>query len=237
MQARVRWGAAGLILGLVVALTLPSLGDPTPTPSPEAPNRTVTVTGTATIRSQPDEAVVTLGVQTQDQSAQAAMQENANKMTDVLKVLIDRGVRRDDIATSGISLYPNYSDDGRFITGFTAQNQVNVTVRDMGTVGEVIDAAVAAGANMMSGVSFQLSNENQGIDRALQEAVANARSKAEVLSQAGGATLGDVLQISETNYAPGPPIFAETAAAGAPTPVMPPTIETQVSVTVTWALS
>ncbi len=234
MHGRVRWGAAGLIVGLAAALALPSFAQTAPTPSPGATARTVTVTGTATIRSAPDEAGVTLGVQTQSQSAQDAMQQNANKMSDVLKSLADLGIRRDDIATSGISLYPNYGNNGQDITSYTAQNQVDVTVHDLGSVGKVIDRAVAAGANLTTGIAFQLSNQNQGLDEALKRAVADARSKAEVLSQAGGASLGDVISITE-GAPPVPPIYA-SAAAGAPTPVVPPTLETQVSVSVTWAL-
>ena len=85
MKAKVSWGTAGLLLGLIAALTLPSLAQ-TPSPSPETgSDRSVTVTGSATIRSAPDEAVVTLGVQTQAPAAQGAMQQNASRMNDVIR--------------------------------------------------------------------------------------------------------------------------------------------------------
>ena len=154
MKAKVRWGAAGVILGLAAALTLPSLAPPTPGGSG---GRTVTVTGMSTIRSAPDEAVITLGVQTQSQSAQDALQENATKMSKVVDALMGDGIKPADLATVGVNLYPNYDSNGTTVVSYTAQNQVNATVHDLNKVGQVIDDAVAAGANLASGISFQLS--------------------------------------------------------------------------------
>ncbi len=94
MKAKVSWGAAGLLLGLVAALTLPSLAQTSsPSPGTDGSGRTVTVTGSATIRSAPDEAVVTLGVQTQAPTAQGALQQNASRMNDVVKALLGDGVK------------------------------------------------------------------------------------------------------------------------------------------------
>lgn len=242
MKAKATWGAAGVILGLAAALTLPSLAQtsPPPTASPGSDGRTVTVTGTATIRSSPDEAVVTLGVQTQSQSAQDALQENASKMGDVVHVILGDGIKPADLATVGLNLYPNYDSNGTIVVSYTAQNQVNVTVHALDTVGQVIDDAVAAGANLTSGISFQLSGENQGVDGALADAVADARSKAEAIAAASGATLGPVVQVTEGGGYVLPPVpyyGAVAEAAGATTPVQPPTIETQVTVTAVWSLA
>lgn len=236
MKGRIRWAAAGLVLGLAAALTLPSFAQPSPTPGNGSTDRTVTVTGSATIRSAPDEAVVTLGVRTQATSAQRAMEENASKMTEVMKALLDLGIRQDDIATAGINLYPSYDENGQAVDSYTAENQVSVTVRDLNAIGRTIDEAVAAGANLASGIAFQLSDESHGVEDALRAAVANARSKGEVLAEAGDGSLGQVLHISETSLTPGP-VFDRVEAFAGETPVSPPTLETVVSVTVTWALS
>lgn len=239
MKSKATWGAAGVILGLAAALTLPSLAQTSPPPTtPASDGRTVTVTGTATIRSSPDEAVVTLGVQTQSQSAQDALQENASKMNLVVESILGDGIKPDDLATVGVNLYPNYDGNGTTVGSYTAQNQVNVTVHDLDKVGQVIDDAVAAGANLASGISFQLSDQNQGVDQALADAVANARSKAEAIAAASDATLGPVVQVTEGGgYAPPVPYFGAVAeAAGSTTPVQPPTIETQVTVTAVWFL-
>ena len=159
MKGRIGWAAAGLVLGLAAALTLPSLAQPSPTPGDGSTDRTVTVIGSATIRSAPDEAVVTLGVHTQATSARQAMEENAAKMTEVMKALLDLGISQDDIATVGINLYPSYDENGQAVDSYTADNQVSVTVRDLKEIGRTIDEAVAAGANLASGIAFQLSDE------------------------------------------------------------------------------
>ncbi|HEX5949474.1 MAG TPA: SIMPL domain-containing protein [Actinomycetota bacterium] len=240
MKGNAKWGSAGLALGVTVALMLPSLAQSSD-PEPGAMERTVTVSGTAAITSDPDEAVVTLGVQTQAQTAEAAMRDNANRMNEVIQAVRREGVAADDVATAWINLYPRYDDNGNAIVGYTAENQVNVTVRAMDDIGTVIDAAIEGGANLSSGIAFGLSDESAGAEDALAEAVADARSKAEALAAASGAQLGAVVSVVESG-APSPPVMyrdyavAEAATvAGAP-PVETPTIETEVGVTVTWEL-
>jgi len=239
MNRRTTWGIAGLVLGLAAALTLPTFAqtDP-PSPEPDTDRRTVTVSGSAIVRSAPDEAVVTLGVQTQAGTAEEAMAQNAERMGQVIRALLDQGLREEDLATSYLSLYPRYADSGLTVVGFTAENQVTATVRDLGRVGRMIDRAVEAGANLTGGISFRLSGENEAADRALADAVADARGKAELLASAAGASLGQVVSISEAGAPTPPPVYYDVAVdAEARTPVLPPQLETQVSVTVTWALA
>ena len=236
---RIGYVVAGVVLGALVALQLPSSAQTTPSSTPS--QRSVTVTGTATIKAAPDEAIVSLGVQTQANTAQGALSDNAAKMTKVLAALADQGIAKGDIATSYVSLYPTYGSNGQDITGYQAQNQIDVTIHDLSKVGQVIDAAVGAGANLSNGITFQLSDQNQGMDQALTDAVKNARDKAETLAAAGGASLGDAITIQEGTPPVYPPVtydrFAAAGAASSPTPIEPPTIQTQVTVTVTWALS
>jgi uncharacterized protein YggE len=124
------------------------------------------------------------------------------------------------------------------VVGFTAENQVTVTVRDLERVGTIIDLAVDAGANLSSGITFRMSEANPGADRALTEAVADARRKAELLATAGVHALGQVLTITELSSTVAPPVVSAEAAAvdAAATQVLPPTLESQVSVSVTWSL-
>jgi uncharacterized protein YggE len=239
MKAKVSWGAAGLVLGLVAALTLPSLAQSTsPSPGTGGAGRTVSVTGSATIRSAPDEAVVSLGVQTQAPTAQGSLQQNASRMNEVMKAILGDGVKSADIATAWVNLYPNYDSGGTAIVSYTAQNQVDVAVRDLSNVGSIIDDAVGAGADLSNGIQFQLSDQNQGVEQALGEAVANARVKAEALATASDTSLGSVVTITEGTTPQYPPVpFAADAGRGeASTPISPPTLETQVTVTVVWSL-
>ena len=117
---RIGYISAGVVLGTIVALTLPSLAQDTGSPVPSTADRTVTVNGTATIKAKPDEAVVGLGVQTQANTAQGALSENATKMTALIAALMDKGIAKDDIATSYVSIYPTYGNNGMDITGYQA---------------------------------------------------------------------------------------------------------------------
>ena len=239
MKKNVRWGIAGLVAGLAAALAIPTFAQTTPPAGGGSSERTVTVTGSATIRSAPDEAVITLGVRTQAPTAEGAMQQNANRMAAIMRVLLDQGLSQGDIATAWINLYPNYDSSGLTIVGYTAENQVTATVRDMGRIGRIIDGTVESGANVLGGIAFQLSDENEGRDDALAEAVADARRKAEILAEASGASLGPVVTIAESGGVSPPPIYYERVAAdaGATTPISPPTLESQVMVTVVWSLA
>lgn len=241
---RIGYMVAGVVLGAMVALQVPSLAQDTGSSDTTTTQRTVAVVGTATIKAAPDEAVISLGVQTQAATAQGAITQNAERMMAVLQALVGQGIGKDDIATSYVSLYPTYGNTGMEITGYQAANQIDVTVRDMEKVGPVIDAGVDAGANLSNGISFRLSDENHGVNEALRAAVADARSKAETLAAAGGAQLGQVVTIVEMSSPSSvPPIYYErdVAMAGAEgavsTPIQPPTLETQVSVSVTWELA
>jgi hypothetical protein len=239
MKPNAKWGIAGVILGLAVALSLPTIAqEPAPSPEPAMSSRTVSTTGVAIVRSAPDEALVTLGVQTEAQTAEEAMDSNAQQMTDVVRALLDAGLSGDDLATTSVSLYPRWDGSGTVVVGFTAENQLAATVHNLDRVGAIIDRGVAAGANITSGITFRLSNANEAADRALSEAVADARRKAETLAAAAGAELGEVVSISEMSSSYPPPVFyAEAAAADvATTPVLPPTLESQVSVSVVWSL-
>lgn len=238
---RIGYMVAGVVLGAMVALQVPSLAQDTGSSDTTTTQRTIAVVGTATIKAAPDEAVISLGVQTEAATAQGALTQNAERMTAVLQALVGQGIAKDDVATSYVSLYPIYGNTGMEITGYQAANQIDVTVRDMDKVGPVIDASVDAGANLSNGISFRLSDQNQGVNEALQAAVADARSKAETLAAAGDTQLGQVVTITEMSSPSSvPPIYYERMAGAADgsvsTPIQPPTLETQVSVSVTWEL-
>lgn len=228
---------AGFLAGVVLALQ----GPVTAQPADEEPlRRTITVNGTATITVDPDEAVVRLGVRTQADRAQEAMDLNSQKMQKVLDALRELGLGDDDLATSLIELYPRYDDRGETVIGYDAANEVEVTIRDLGTVGRVLDTAVDAGANVAGGISFRVSDANEGLDEALAEAVVDAKAKAETMAAAADASVGQVMTIVEEAGGQPGPYYAERvayAAADTAVPVETPTIETTVSVSVTWQLT
>ncbi len=245
----------GIGVGIVLAISVPSLaagdagsapysGQPLPalaTLAPDAAPRTVTVSGSATVTTSPDEAIISLGVQTEASSAEDALHENASRMLDVLRALAGLDLKEDDVATTGVSLYPTYNSSGTSIAGYQASNTISVTFHDLSVIGKAIDAAVEAGANLSSGITFQMSDANRGDEQALAAAVADARSKATAMAAASDAQLGQVVSVAETSspvYYPPMPYYAEAGAAdmAVSTPVDPPTLQTQVTVQVSWEL-
>jgi len=239
MKPNAKWGITGLVLGLAVAIMLPTFAqESSPNPGTETSERTVSTSGVAIVRSAPDEALVTLGVHTDAPSAEEAMQANADRMEDVIRALLDAGLDQDDLATSTISLYPRWNDTGSEVVGFTAENQITATVTNLDRVGAIIDGGVQAGANLAGGITFRVSNDNEAADRALTEAVADAKRKAELLASTGDDELGVVLSITESGSSYPPPVFYGEAGAAVDmaTPILTPTLETQVSVNVVWSL-
>lgn len=229
---------AGFLAGAVIALQVPSVAQDAG--GDGAPERTITVNGTATITADPDEAVVSLGVRTQAARAQEAMDMNSAKMKAVIDALRALGFGDDDLATSMIELYPRYDDRGETITGYDASNQIEVTIHDLSKVGRVLDTGVDNGANIAGGIRFRVSDANAGLDEALARAVQDAEAKAETMAGAADANIGQVVTIVENGRGGGPePYYAERvmyAAADMAVPVEAPTIETEVSATVTWSL-
>jgi uncharacterized protein YggE len=198
----------------------------------------ITVNGTATVESVPNEADLTLGVSTNASTAKDASSANAAEMTKVIGVLKAHGIDPADIQTDNISVSPTYNNDGTKITGFTASNSVDVHVHKIADAGSIVDAALAAGANQISGPTLTSSNQPDLSRVALMAAMADARKRAEAIASAANVTLGDLLSAQESSSSP--PIefgAAKAAVAGAaPTPVEPGKIQTEADVTVVYGI-
>ena len=198
---------------------------------PAASRDTVTVSGTGTVRATPDRASISAGVETRGATAQAALAANASAMNQVLDALRSAGGK--DVTTSSVSLSPVQTPDGK-PNGFVATN-VATAEFSLAQVGKAIDAAVAAGANTVYGPSFSFSNQEALYLKALDGAVANAKTHAERLASAAGRTLGPVVSMSESSSGP-VPIYAKAGAVSDSTPVVTGEQETSASVSVTYEL-
>ena len=183
----------------------------------QAAERLVTVTGEATVAVPPDSAVIRIGVSSLEKTAREAGEANAKQMTAVLTTVKASGIAERDIQTSRLSLQPQYDPNKggtARLTGFQANNQVTIRIRDIDNLPTVLDRAIAAGANEMSGIEFVVSDQSKLLDQARDEAIADARRKAELYARAAGAKLGQVVSISEEGTAPQPrPMQAVRAAA------------------------
>jgi uncharacterized protein len=200
--------------------------------------RTITVTGEGIVQATPDQAVISLGVTTTEDTAVAALAANSAALAEVIDQLKAAGVDPADLQTSNLSLNPNWSNyesvSGSAISGYTATNLLTVRVRALDDLGGILDAAVSDGANTMNGITFGLANPTPVLNEARALAVADATARATVLATAAGAALGPILSITEGGAFPGPaPMFRETAAS---VPIENGEVGMTASVTVTYEI-
>lgn len=193
--------------------------------------------------ARPDMATINLGVTTEGQTAQAALQENARRMTALTQALRRAGVAERDIQTANVSVYPQQQyreNQPPLTTGYQANNTVTARVRNVNNLGRVIDAAVAAGGNTIHGVSFSHQNVDAQLDAARRDAIAEARRRAELYASALGMRVHRIVAVQEGGgYSPPVPMpmaVRMEAAMNQATPISPGEIETRVNVNVTFEL-
>ena len=164
-------------------------------------NRTIEVFGGGQVEVEPDIARLQVGVTTMAADAGAAAAGNADAVRAVLRALEAAGVAERDMATSNFSIgfERPYPERGRDEGVYRVNNMVEVTIRNLAQVGEVMGAAMKGGANEARGLHMVLEDPRQVLVLARELAVQDARSKAEQLAKLSGEKLGRVLQISETN--------------------------------------
>src|SRR5215216_3850453 len=166
-------------------------------------NRRVTrvmVSGDSIVQAQPDTAILTVSVVTQNWSAISAQQENAAKTDAVVRALKAAAGTGAEVKTSGYSLQPQrVYKEGQppTITGYEARNSVTVTMSDLNKIGSVIDAAAQAGSNDIAGIAFTLRQDRQARDQALSEATREAMNKARVIATALGGRVVRVIEVQE----------------------------------------
>jgi uncharacterized protein YggE len=232
---------AAIVTGLVIWFTATAMAQGGASPSTK-PERTITVSSTATVKAQPDEALVDLGVRSESADSASAFAQNAKDMQAVLDAVRDEGITDKDLQTTNVSLEQSTQNQGKPNEQqvFVASNSVQVTIHDLSSVGAVIDAAVSAGADSVNDISFQLSNPNTIRTDALSQAVAGARTKADALAQAAGAEVVRVVTIDEQNFRSS--VYRQSLAAlpapGPVTPVVPPSsLQVSETISVVWEIS
>ncbi|MGI8824987.1 MAG: SIMPL domain-containing protein [Chloroflexota bacterium] len=180
---------------------------------------TVSVQGHGEMMVAPDMASITAGVDSHDTKAETALADNSSKMNAVISAIKAQGVPASHIQTTDLSLYYDSQHDS-----YVVSHQVTARIDRVDTVGAVLDAAVAAGANNSWGVSFGLKDPIAAKAQALKAAITDARARADSLASALGVTITGVGSVEEStvNYQPIPYAAASTARApSAVTPVQP----------------
>jgi uncharacterized protein YggE len=204
---------------------------------PAAPS--VRAAGNAMIYVKPDLLKIDIGVVTQGASAEAAAGRNARQTEATLIELRSAMGSKAHISTINYAISPDYrTENGKStISGYTANNTVEVSTDDLADAGKIIDTASAGGANQIQNLQFGLQDQNSAEAQALHQASLEARSNAAAMADALGMELGPVISIQQGT----PEVIRPWRAFGVPmarvaTPVEPPAVEIQASVTLVVAL-
>jgi len=190
--------------------------------APSEVQNQIHVIGSATIEAAPDIAQVQLGVQTFAETLDEAMAENNRRADGVITALKAGGVAEEDIKTTSFNVYPQRDfrkEDGiGEIVGYWVNNSVAATLRDLNSVGRLLEGAIEAGANNVNSLVFTLDDFEAVRAEARIKAMENAQERAATLAEAAGMELGKPIRIDEVGYGGGPIYgrgdYAEDASAG-----------------------
>ena len=197
----------------------------------------ITVIGKGEAVGKPDQAQVQVGVDILADSVEAAASQNQSVINKIMSALAAQGVKPNDIQTSNFNVWVEQvylEGQTPQVGGYHVSNQVNVTIREIDKVSEVIAAVIGAGANNIFGISFSVADPATMEAEARAKAMEDARARAEELARLGQVELGEVKLISEVIAQTGPPFAAFEQAAAAEAPSIAPgqlTFQIQLQVT------
>ena len=230
---------------VLVALALGACS-PTIMAEPAPPVRTMSVNGTGQVFLSPDIAYIYIGVHSEEATAAEAVTANNNETQKVIDALKKAGVEAKDIRTTNFSIWPNqqYSPDGQPTgTRYVVDNSVFVTVRKLDELGDLLDSAVAAGANSINSIQFDVADKTEALKKAREEAVKDAKAQAQELADTAGLKLGEMQTISFYDSAPVP--YQDTYGKGgggaaveqvAAVPIQPGQLVLTVTVSMTYEI-
>lgn len=237
-------------LAIVGAGLVPQQVQAQTTEENQTAERFVEVTGVGRVMAQPDTAVVRFGVETQDETASAALSANSEQMAEVISATLEAGVEEADIQTDVVRLQPIYTGTGERdqiaqsepltqtneLIGYRATNVLQVTTNDLENLGELLDTVVEAGSNRIENIQFRIDDQDALLVTAREQAVNNAQEQAEQLAELTGAELGAVRRIIDAGSSFPFPFGLETADVGGAVPIATGTQTIEVRVVVSWSL-
>lgn len=225
-------------IGIAALLFTPALA-PAQTPQPDV----VVVSGEGLVKAAPDQAWVTLVVESRSRNSRDAQAQTSQTMTAVQQKLAAAGIAKDAIRTIAVDLHIDAEwVNGRQVPkGYVSRNVIEVRSDDVAKVGEVMDVAVASGVTAVQGVRFDLKQRESLEREALKRATADARQRAEAAAAGAGRALDRVIRVEEPGGRPMPPpqptmMMRQVAADQAQTPVVAGEIEIRANVTLTATL-
>jgi len=207
--------------------------------------RNLSVAGSGTAYLVPDIAYIYLGVHTEKPAASEAVTENNAQTQKMIQALTDFGIDAKDIRTTNFSIYPfdRYDPLTGVSTGekyYSVDNTVYVTVRDLGKLGDLLDTVVAAGANTVNSIQFDVADKDEALKTARADAMQNAAKQAQELADAAGLQLGEIQSISFYDSQPYPLYDGRGGGGGgaeaAAVPIQPGQLTFVVTVNVTYEI-
>jgi uncharacterized protein YggE len=193
-----------IAFALLIVLLLSACTAPVQSEQPAAPAqqqsgqtqiRTISVNGSGQVTLAPDLAYVYIGVRSQAANVADALSDNNEKAQAIAASLQEMGIETKDIQTSSFNIYPqqNYGPTGEMLdTVYVVDNTVYVTVRDLQSLGQLLDVVTRSGANSVNGISFDVNDKSQAISEARRLAVESARAQAEEMAAVAGVELGEL---------------------------------------------
>ncbi|MBU0546563.1 MAG: SIMPL domain-containing protein [Patescibacteria group bacterium] len=175
--------------------------------------RQISFTGSGIVYTKPDLALTSFSVIIEAKTINETMVSNAEKMNKVIEVIKGQGVEDKDIKTTDFSIYPRYeyvkediysyySPTNRKLVGYEMRQTIEVKIRDLKKVGEIIQNATDAGANQIGDLQFTIDNKDLIKEEAREKAIQDAKNKAEKLSSQLGMKLGKIINFSESGITP-----------------------------------
>jgi uncharacterized protein YggE len=235
-----------LCIAILTAAPLLAQAPVSPPPREAALVETISVTGSADVQLTPDRVIFSIGVDTTALTVADAVRQNNDQTARVIAALKAAGATDRDIRTSNFGIHPQYEYiEARKprLSGYQVTNSVTVTKNTPAEAGRLLQAAIDAGANTASGLTFTVADETRGRDEGLRAAFTDARGKAQVLAQSAGRTLGRAISITEgaaQHPVPPPmPMYARgmvMAEAKQDVPVEPGSQESRFTVSVIFEL-
>ena len=160
--------------------------------------RTIAVDGSSTIKVAPNKATVSISI---TKNSKEAANKNAAVMNKIQSALLGLTITEENIQTTNYSLYPIYDakSNSREITGYSVTNEISVNIDNIALVGIVIDTAINSGASNVDSIEFGLKDSQQYKEKALREAILDAKRKAEVVASTLGKNIVNVVSVNTNN--------------------------------------
>ena len=227
---------------LAFALILSACGPTTINQEAQPVSHTLNVNGLGSTYLTPDIAYIYIGVHSEGATASEVVEANKVQTNAVLDALKQAGVDEKDLRTTNFSIWPSqqYSPEGT-VTGtvYMVDNTVYVTVRDLDGLGDLLDSTIAAGANSINSIQFDVADKTAAVKEARAKAVADAKVQAQELADAAGVTLGEIQNISFYDNSPYPMFEGKgggggVAMADTAVSIQPGQLTISVSVSITY---